>query len=280
MSYFSGVMMNAFHKDHRFRFFIVPLLLCILSAAFFFSCVDESASNNSNDYGSVAISIRLFSESNSQPDESVRRYEMDVDPSCQVHVEVMDGSSVIASGGPWDWSDGSGTVTGVPVGSGRTIVVKINDPTDSLLQYEGEISGITIISGTNDLTDSPIYVYSTDACADFSGYWYVTEYATSVCYGDEVPTSTGSTVIQDGCDVSFNVDEYTGWTDGYVEGNTLFLDPVTFTIDTEVTTYSNWYLIISGDSITGYADWDYYSNYGTFHECSGTSTFSGTRESY
>ena len=116
-----------------------------------------------------------------------------------------------------------------------------------------------------------------EICADFSGNWTVTQTAYSDCYGYET-TVNGSTIIQTGCDVSFNVDGFTGYTDGSVEGDTLTLQPVTFTLDSEATTYSNWSLVIDGDSITGSASWDYYSNFGTVYECSGTSTFSGTRQ--
>lgn len=267
---------------YRFKSFSMLLFLFfVLPTVLFMSCDDQSSSNkDSNEYGSVAISIRISDEPAPHSDESFNRYAMAVDPSCKVRVEIMDSSSItIASGGPWDWGAGSGTVTGVPVGSDRTIIVKINDPTDSILLYQGEVNFITIYSGTTDLTDSPIFVYSTDDCAIFSGYWSITETAYSDCFGYDT-ADTGATIIQNGCDVTFSVDGYTGSSVGRVVGNTLSIDlPVTFTVGYEVTTYSNWSFVISGDSITGSANWEYVYDDGEWEEyCAGTSTFSGSRQ--
>lgn len=262
---------------YRFKHFPVLLLLfCVLSLVFFISCDDENASSNeNNEYGSVAVSIRVFNESAPHSDESLNRHAMAVDPSCQVRVEIMDSSrNVIASGGPWDWSDGSGTVTGVPVGSDRIIRVEINDPADSVLQYRGEMSSVTISAGANDLTDSPIVAYA----IDFSGYWYVTQNSTSNdAYCGQETLYNYATISQDGFDVGFNVDGYLGSTEGYVEGDTLYLEDVYFTNADEVTIYSNWsFVLVSADSITGSASWTY--EYLGTQLCTGTSTFSGTRQ--
>ncbi|MBW2220091.1 MAG: hypothetical protein JRF40_11455, partial [Deltaproteobacteria bacterium] len=150
------------------------LLFLVVPAALFISCENESASNN-DEYGSVAISIKIADEPAPQSDESFNRHIMAVDADCKVRVQILDSNyDELASGGPWNWSDGSGTVTGVPVGSDRTIVVKINNPADSILLYQGEMITISIYSGTNDLTGSPIFVYSTTSCEDFSGTWSIT----------------------------------------------------------------------------------------------------------
>ncbi|MBW1894292.1 MAG: hypothetical protein JRI91_11445, partial [Deltaproteobacteria bacterium] len=204
------------------------------------------ASNN-DEYGSVAISIKIADEPAPQSDESFNRHIMAVDADCKVRVQILDSNyDELASGGPWNWSD-------------------------SILLYQGEMITISIYSGTNDLTGSPIFVYSTTSCEDFDGYWYITEISDSWCY-DEVTGFSEATVTQDGCDdVRFSVVGFDGFSTGTVVGSTLYIEPTYFTYDGVTTTYTDWELHINEDNLTGSANWT------DSDECSGTSYFSGYR---
>jgi hypothetical protein len=63
-----------------------------------------------------------------------------------VIAHVYDGENLLKEGGPWSWSAGSGTIEGIPAGTGRTVVLLVNDADQQVL-YRGEASGIDILAG-------------------------------------------------------------------------------------------------------------------------------------
>ncbi|MBU0991077.1 MAG: hypothetical protein KJ737_01175 [Proteobacteria bacterium] len=242
-------------------------------------------SPGTEDYGSIAISIKIVDNDGPEPDnETTKATTRALDWDYQVYVSVLDsGGKQIAKGGPWDWGDGQGTVSNIPVGSNRQIRVDVYDSYGSALLYSGNLNNVTITSGTNNLTGTPIYVDAVidiiSSCEDFSGTWNVTvidDY--SYCGYDYSDPYYGTYYIsQSDCGVviQFSIDGSTGTLYGYVEDDMLSLYDTTSADGSY--TYTDWdFEKLTADTIDGYVDWVW--NYGN-GTCAGASVFYGTRNS-
>lgn len=162
--------MNKCILVYRLRAFIFLYLLIFLSSALLLvSCGNDVSEDtdllSGDEYGSIALSIRVVE--NTVP--SINALTGDfigaatVDGASRVKVDVLDsGGTFLAGGGPWNWSQGSGTVDGVPPGANRKVIVRVYDPSGTTLLYQGGTkSNISITKGSvTDLSGDPIIVYS------------------------------------------------------------------------------------------------------------------------
>ena len=171
---------------------VTPLLhlaLCIFLIIFLSACGE--AIYSSSETGSIAFSLELQGDPNeiAGPSQAINCEDSGVS-TVEAKVYDEDGS-LIASGGPWECLVHSGTITSVPAGSNRKVVILGKDASGSVL-YSGAFAGITVTAGqTNDV--GPINLFVQDQVwytgADFPSD-FITEKGgqgyriTSLAYGD------------------------------------------------------------------------------------------------
>ena len=119
--------------------------LCILLIILVSACGE--ATHSSSETGSIAFSLEL----RGAPQQSSGRYTAALDCAAAgvstVEANVYDeNDSKLASGGPWPCEAHQGTITGVPAGSNRKVVILARDSSGNV-RYRGEKTGITVIAG-------------------------------------------------------------------------------------------------------------------------------------
>ena len=105
-----------------------------------------------SDTGSASLTIRWH---DTQSFQNLAALQVSID--CQasgiedVVCNVYDTSTgtLLATGGPWDCVAHSGTIEGIPVGQDRTFVVLAEDINGNV-KWQGEVTGVTIIAGSNE----------------------------------------------------------------------------------------------------------------------------------
>jgi len=129
---------------------LLHFVLCIFLIILVSACGD--AIYSTSETGSITFSV----EWQGAPSESPGRYTAVLNCAAAgvatVEAEVYDeNDSYLAGGGPWNCDDHSGTITGVPAGSNRKVVILGKDSSGNVL-YRGEATGITVIA--NQSTDA------------------------------------------------------------------------------------------------------------------------------
>lgn len=128
------------------------LLLFVLSLN---GCGNENAHYKDADTGSVAFGIAWQTATAGSQDSGVQHSKIMAAASIDcaaigvstVSAIVHDSfNNSIASGGPWNCSDHTGTVSTIPAGSNRKFAVLGKDSAGNVL-YRGEQAGVTITSG-------------------------------------------------------------------------------------------------------------------------------------
>jgi hypothetical protein len=120
--------------------------LCI-SFLFFLSCGEGIYSYSET--GSIAFSIAWQDAPVSEPESgTIRAASLDCGAAgvTTVTFDVYDSSGTYLTGASWPCSYHQGTVSGVPAGSNRRLVVSGEDSVGNVL-YQGEKAGITVIAG-------------------------------------------------------------------------------------------------------------------------------------
>jgi len=126
---------------------VTPLLhfaLCIFLIIFLSACGE--AIYSSSETGSIAFSLELQGSPN-----EISGFSQAIDCAdsgvSTVEAKVYDeDGALIANGGPWDCIVHSGTITSVPPGSNRKVVILGKDASGSVL-YSGALAGITVTAG-------------------------------------------------------------------------------------------------------------------------------------
>ena len=130
---------------------ISKLFVCIILLFCFCGCADRSDDSSANtELGDIAFKIVLQKRSVQNTDGVSFSYMAKADAGDDgidhIRVRVYDGETLLKEGGPWSWSAGSGTIEGIQPGTGRDVVVLVNDADQHVL-YRGEASGIDITAG-------------------------------------------------------------------------------------------------------------------------------------
>jgi VCBS repeat-containing protein len=133
---------------------ISVLLLCCVTAILS-SCGGSTGASGDKDTGAISFSLKFPPRSLSgllpaeAKEASTNCTEYKV---TQVEAQVFDETNTqIASGGPWDCSLGTGTITGVKEGSNRSLIISLMNGTGKTI-LTGNMIGITVMGGqTTDL---------------------------------------------------------------------------------------------------------------------------------
>lgn len=263
-------------KSGLLEFLILLVCFCITTG-----CSTEATHEDRS--GSVAVSIEIVEtiEAGSQPLSGDATRAINGDN--QVFIRVSDGyGALLAQGGPWSWSLGQGTVSGIPPGSGRAIVVDVYDSTGANRLYTGGVAGVTIYSGVNNFTGTPIIVSSLyddtpSECANFAGAWNVGVMDYSYCTNTTSDTSYYLfSINQTGCDAQVTVEGWPNPIPGVVLDNTLFLDETTLFLTDMMISYTGWMLEqVDESTFDGSVSWD--TDYISGDTCNGYSILSGVR---
>jgi len=134
---------------------LLTLFVCIVLLFCFYGCADRSDDSSANtEVGDIAFKIVLQKRLVQNGDGTTFSYAVKADAEDDgidhIMVHVYDGDTLLKEGGPWNWSAGSGTVEGIPAGTGRDVIVLVYDANQNIL-YRGQASGINITAGqTND----------------------------------------------------------------------------------------------------------------------------------
>jgi hypothetical protein len=145
---------TSIHKNLNIRTSLLLtalLFICVLAACE--GANDSSDSTPTRDTGSIAFNVVWDQRSDSDTDYQTRAVVCGSDP-VQVDtvraVIVNTESSVLRRGGPWECSAGSGTVQGVPVGSGYMLLFYGHNEFGRTT-YSGAELGISVETGINDI---------------------------------------------------------------------------------------------------------------------------------
>ena len=259
-------------------------VITILFGFYLLTGCSTAPSSSEDQSGSVAVSIKLSADSPSAQETFSADDTRVMNANNKVYIRIYEGNgSLLAQGGPWNWSLGQGTVSGVSPGSGRTIMVDVYDNAGSKKLYTGGVAGVTINSGLNNFTGTPIYVTSLyddtpSECANFSGVWNVEVIDYSYCTNSYSDSSYYIfNISQTGCDVQLTVEGWPNPIPGVVMGDTLFLEETTLFFTELTDHFSGWELeILDGSSFNGLLYWDI--NYSSGGACNGYSDLFGIRE--
>lgn len=240
--------------------------------------------DNKDNTGGVAISIKVVEDNSGTGEINYRStIPRGISMDFQVRVAIFDaGGDEVATGGPWDWGEGHGTISDVPPGTDMWIMVSVFDGFGSTIHYRGSVYDVTVVAGeTTDLTDSPVYVYAVSepigVCADFSGTWdmEMADDASACGEGYSEPYYETYFISQTGCNVEITIQDLPITLSGWVEDDIMYLDNKTVSMYGETTSSWNWeFEMIFDDMIEGYADWMWDDG---FDSCTGYTDFYGTR---
>jgi hypothetical protein len=193
--------------------------LLIFLIIFVSSCGDAFHSSSSSETGSITFSV----EWPGAPQESSGRYATTLDCAgagvSTVEASVYDeNDSYLVGGGPWNCSAHSGTITGVPVGSNRKVVILGKDSSGNDV-YSGEGTGITV--QVNQTPTVYIIVLPTTPDDDHGDTYYTatsistdgTLYSGSIETGGDVDyfsffATSGYTYVIETSDLGFGSDTY------------------------------------------------------------------------
>ena len=115
----------------------------------FLSACGEEPTHSSSETGSIAFCVEF---QGAQKKIAVLSQAIDCGSSgiATVEAKVYDeNDSYLTGGGPWNCEAHSGTITGVPAGSNRKVVILGKDSSGNIL-YCGEKTGISVIAGATN----------------------------------------------------------------------------------------------------------------------------------
>jgi hypothetical protein len=170
---------------------LLHFALCIYFIIFTSACGE--AIYSSSDTGSIAFSVELQGASNeiSGPSQAI---DCESSGISTVEAKVYDeDGSLLASGGPWNCGAHSGTITGVPAGSNRKVVILGKDASGSVV-YSGAKAGIMVTAGqtTNAgeitlIVQDQVWYTSDNFPSNFiSEKWALNYDITSLAYGNSM----------------------------------------------------------------------------------------------
>ncbi|MBW2105761.1 MAG: hypothetical protein JRI26_07010, partial [Deltaproteobacteria bacterium] len=113
---------------------------------YYFSLACGEGVYSSSETGSIAFSVEFQGVLN---ESSVLSQAIDCGSSgiATVEAKVYDeNDSYLIGGGPWNCEAHSGTITGVPAGLNRKVVILGKDSSGDVL-YRGEVTGVTVTAG-------------------------------------------------------------------------------------------------------------------------------------
>ena len=186
-----------------FSFLLILLYACISGSD------SETSYNTSSDTGTITFALSLQEAPSNDADRHAAQ-QIDCADIKSVEGHVYDeNNKLLVSGGPWECEAGEGTISGVPAGENRKVVVLCKDSSDDICHL-GETIGITVIAGQSNtagtITLSPNYqvFYTSDIFpADYIDQKWDEGYSiTSVAYGDGM----WAVVMSQGTDFG-----YQGW---------------------------------------------------------------------
>ncbi|RLC13209.1 MAG: hypothetical protein DRI24_16185 [Deltaproteobacteria bacterium] len=128
----------------------ILLLICILAACE--GSKDISDSTSTRDTGSIAFNVAWNQDLDSDTDYQVRAAVCGNLPNevKTVRVAIVNGTSVVKRGGPWNCDAYSGTIKDVPIGSDYTLLFYGHNENDRTT-YSGASIGISVNTGMNDI---------------------------------------------------------------------------------------------------------------------------------
>ncbi|MCD6265698.1 MAG: hypothetical protein J7K02_07025, partial [Deltaproteobacteria bacterium] len=127
---------------------VTPLLRIALYIflIIFLSACGEEPTHSSSETGSIAFCVEF---QGAQKKIAVLSQAIDCGSSgiATVEAKVYDeNDSYLTGGGPWNCEAHSGTITGVPAGLNRKVVILGKDSSGDVL-YRGEVTGVTVTAG-------------------------------------------------------------------------------------------------------------------------------------
>jgi hypothetical protein len=131
-------------KAKRLLHFALSIVLMFL-----YACGSEP--ETTSETGTIAFSVTF----EGAPTEEVVRHAAQLDCADagvdEVEGKVYDENDEYLASDAWDCEDHQGTISGVPAGSNRKVVILGKDSSGDI-RYRGEVTGITVVAGQENDT--------------------------------------------------------------------------------------------------------------------------------